>query len=411
MPSRAPRSRPLVVDPVMVAKSGDRLLDPDAVVALRDRLLPLADADHAEPAGGGRPAWTGRRRPTRESMARAAADLATLGPRAVLIKGGHLADGPAVDLLWQDGRGARVRGAAAGHPQHPRHRLHPVGRDRRPHPDPPPRRGGRARPRTTSTARSRRPTACRSAPGTDRPTISTPSGPHRSPELPDDRFHRSRQPTPMPGLRRAIHELPVQPVPGRRQPAAGDLPVLYRPGFPLPRRLRARAGGRGGQGAGPGCHDDLRRQRPGRPWRWSAGCTGSIFAQFGLDPAVAAATEPSPTCLGYTSYLLSLAQTGGFAELVAGILPCFTVYAEVRHGNRQKGFLRQPLPRLDRHLCRSDLRRCRPPPPPRSPDPRGGDRRPGDAGGHAPGLPALDPVRVAVLGFRPGGREAWPAAA
>jgi thiaminase/transcriptional activator TenA len=53
------------------------------------------------------------------------------------------------------------------------------------------------------------------------------------------------------------------------------------------------------------------------------------FAEFGLDPAQAAATDPSPACLGYTGYLLSLGQTAGFAELVAGILPCFTVYAEV----------------------------------------------------------------------------------
>jgi len=92
----------LVVDPVMVAKSGDRLLDPDAVVALRDRLLPLATLITPNLPEAGvlldRPAPADR-----ESMARAAADLATLGPRAVLIKGGHLADGPAVDLLWQDG--------------------------------------------------------------------------------------------------------------------------------------------------------------------------------------------------------------------------------------------------------------------------------------------------------------------
>jgi thiaminase/transcriptional activator TenA len=53
------------------------------------------------------------------------------------------------------------------------------------------------------------------------------------------------------------------------------------------------------------------------------------FADFGLDPEAAAAAEPSPACLGYTGYLLGLAQTAGFAETVAGILPCFTVYDEV----------------------------------------------------------------------------------
>lgn len=92
----------LVVDPVMVAKSGDRLLDRDAVAALRERLLPQATVLTPNLPEAGvlldRPAPTDR-----AGMARAAADLAALGPRAVLIKGGHLADGPAVDLLWRDG--------------------------------------------------------------------------------------------------------------------------------------------------------------------------------------------------------------------------------------------------------------------------------------------------------------------
>jgi thiaminase/transcriptional activator TenA len=41
------------------------------------------------------------------------------------------------------------------------------------------------------------------------------------------------------------------------------------------------------------------------------------------------AAEPSPTCTAYTSWLLSLAAVGGYAELVAGALPCFRVYQEV----------------------------------------------------------------------------------
>ena len=47
---------PLVVDPVMVATSGDVLLEPDAIAAVREVLIPLATADHAEPARGGPPA-------------------------------------------------------------------------------------------------------------------------------------------------------------------------------------------------------------------------------------------------------------------------------------------------------------------------------------------------------------------
>ena len=39
--------------------------------------------------------------------------------------------------------------------------------------------------------------------------------------------------------------------------------------------------------------------------------------------------RPSPTCRAYTSYLLGLAQTGSYAELVAGVLPCFWIYQDV----------------------------------------------------------------------------------
>ena len=58
---------------------------------------------------------------------------------------------------------------------------------------------------------------------------------------------------------------------------------------------------------------------------------GSVFEQFGVSPAEAAATEPSPTCAGYTNFLLATAQTGTYAELVAAILPCFWIYWEVGH--------------------------------------------------------------------------------
>lgn len=44
---------------------------------------------------------------------------------------------------------------------------------------------------------------------------------------------------------------------------------------------------------------------------------------------MAAASEPSPVCLAYTSYLASLAATRSYEELIAGILPCFSVYWEV----------------------------------------------------------------------------------
>jgi len=92
--------RRLVVDPVMVAKSGDPLLRPDARAALIGRILPLAlvvtpNLPEAE-ALSGIPV-TGR-----EGMEEAARRIHALGPRHVLVKGGHL-EGDALDLLW-DGR-------------------------------------------------------------------------------------------------------------------------------------------------------------------------------------------------------------------------------------------------------------------------------------------------------------------
>lgn len=55
----------------------------------------------------------------------------------------------------------------------------------------------------------------------------------------------------------------------------------------------------------------------------------AFFAQFGVTPAMVAQAEATPACLGYTSYLSSLAATRSYEELIAGILPCFWVYWEV----------------------------------------------------------------------------------
>lgn len=55
----------------------------------------------------------------------------------------------------------------------------------------------------------------------------------------------------------------------------------------------------------------------------------SYFEKFGIHPAQVQSAEPSPTCLAYTSYILRLAQTAGYPELVAAILPCFWVYWDV----------------------------------------------------------------------------------
>jgi hydroxymethylpyrimidine/phosphomethylpyrimidine kinase len=88
--------RTLVVDPVMVATSGARLLDASAVDVLRRRLLPLATlvTPNMEEAA----ILTGMPVTTAADLARAAERLVALGARAALVKGGHL-DGPAIDVL------------------------------------------------------------------------------------------------------------------------------------------------------------------------------------------------------------------------------------------------------------------------------------------------------------------------
>lgn len=55
----------------------------------------------------------------------------------------------------------------------------------------------------------------------------------------------------------------------------------------------------------------------------------AFFASFGVTAQMAANSEATPACLGYTSYLSALAATRGYEELIAAILPCFWVYWEV----------------------------------------------------------------------------------
>jgi hydroxymethylpyrimidine/phosphomethylpyrimidine kinase len=91
-------SCPIVIDPVMVAKSGDRLLHADAIVALREVLIPKATVitpnlpEAADLLGASEA--TGR-----DSMQLQAKALLALGPRAVLLKGGHLLEESSPDLL------------------------------------------------------------------------------------------------------------------------------------------------------------------------------------------------------------------------------------------------------------------------------------------------------------------------
>jgi hydroxymethylpyrimidine/phosphomethylpyrimidine kinase len=91
------RIEKVVVDPVMVAKGGTRLLKADALDALVTRLFPAAlvitpNLQEAE-------ALTGMRIECAEDMKSAAVKLKEFGPKYVIVKGGHLAGEP-IDLLY-----------------------------------------------------------------------------------------------------------------------------------------------------------------------------------------------------------------------------------------------------------------------------------------------------------------------
>jgi hydroxymethylpyrimidine/phosphomethylpyrimidine kinase len=93
---------PLVVDPVIVATSGDPLLEPAAIETYKKELFPLAvlitpNIDEAE-------RLLGTKIKDRQSMHTAAKELGIKFGTAILLKGGHLAGPDAVDLLFADGK-------------------------------------------------------------------------------------------------------------------------------------------------------------------------------------------------------------------------------------------------------------------------------------------------------------------
>lgn len=89
---------PFVVDPVAASQHGDPLLRPDAIDALRDVILPLATL--VTPNLGEVRLLTGIEVRSRADMDEAARALHALGPQWVLVKGGHLPEGEAVDVLF-----------------------------------------------------------------------------------------------------------------------------------------------------------------------------------------------------------------------------------------------------------------------------------------------------------------------
>ena len=92
---------PLVVDPVMIAKSGARLLREDAAQALIEKLLPVARVVTPNlPEASAIVGWEVR---SVEEAEKAAREISELGPEAVVVKGGHLTGKAAVDILYWRG--------------------------------------------------------------------------------------------------------------------------------------------------------------------------------------------------------------------------------------------------------------------------------------------------------------------
>ncbi len=96
----------LVVDPVMVATSGARLLESAALDAMRTRLLPMADL--LTPNIPEAELLLGTPIASAAAAVDALASLRAMGARAVLLKGGHLAEGDTVVDRLSEGQGVRA---------------------------------------------------------------------------------------------------------------------------------------------------------------------------------------------------------------------------------------------------------------------------------------------------------------
>jgi hydroxymethylpyrimidine/phosphomethylpyrimidine kinase len=96
------RRFPLVIDPVMTATSGDRLLQSSAIELYESKLFPLATliTPNVDEAGK----LLGQKIEDRQSMEKAGRALAGKYRVSVLLKGGHLAGSSAIDLLFADGK-------------------------------------------------------------------------------------------------------------------------------------------------------------------------------------------------------------------------------------------------------------------------------------------------------------------
>jgi hydroxymethylpyrimidine/phosphomethylpyrimidine kinase len=106
------RPRFIVLDPVMIASSGESLIAPEALAAMKARLFPIVDCLTPNLAEASALLGKAVANDEAEMIAQGRAILA-LGPRTALVKGGHLESIEAVDLLVMEGRVRRYAGPRA----------------------------------------------------------------------------------------------------------------------------------------------------------------------------------------------------------------------------------------------------------------------------------------------------------
>ena len=346
-------ARNVVLDPVMVAKSGDRLLREDAVAALRDRLAPLARVITPNLPEAARAA--GRRR------ADDAGGDASGGPRAaparradcVLLKGGHLAGrgepGPAVRRRNDHG----IHQRADRHAQHAWHRLHALAAI------------AALLPRHDMVEAVRRAKAYLTGAiaASGRLAVGHGHGPvHHFHALwrameggssgmtsfSEAAWQRTAR------LRQAIHDLPFN-----TELANGALSRARFQGYVIQdalylgqySRVLAMAGVKGPDGATLHAFASSALEAVAV----EQALHEQYLRSFGIDPAQLAAVEPSPDCLGYTSFLLATAYHDPWEVLVAALLPCFWVYWDVGTAIAQRAACRQSVSGVDRHLRRRGI--------------------------------------------------------
>jgi hydroxymethylpyrimidine kinase / phosphomethylpyrimidine kinase / thiamine-phosphate diphosphorylase len=92
---------PIVVDPVLVAGVGDSLYSKDLLAAFREVVFPIATV--ITPNRGEAELLLGRKILKEADLAKACRDLASMGPEAVVLKGGHFEGDMATDLLYHNG--------------------------------------------------------------------------------------------------------------------------------------------------------------------------------------------------------------------------------------------------------------------------------------------------------------------